>query len=471
MNKKCQVFTPKNYVKELLDSVGYIEDLYGKRILENSCGDGNILVSVVQRYIETCTAEGYSKTEIKKGLENDIYGIEIDSKQYDKCIKNLNNILKRYNINSVKWNIYNCDYLKWEEKIQFEFVIGNPPYITYSELKPSVQKYLKKHFKSCKVGKFDYCYAFIEKSLESLSQNGKMAYLIPSSIFKTVFGVNLRNIMKDHITKIKDYTQERVFDDALVKSSIIILENGHNRSGLEYEDMTLSKNITIPIDKLKDKWIFTTDLHKGTRRFGDYFKVSHVVATLLNEAFVLKDGNYTENEYGFLCDGHNIEKAVIKETATPRTLRYKKTEKIIFPYTYTKNGLKHFSETEFENKYPNAVAYLNKYRSKLEKRKSDDSAKWFEYGRSQAIAGLNCKKILISTIVTGDVSVYMLPKKCIPYAGMYIVPCDQNNEYNLEDARNILCSFEFKQYVMDVGIHISGTSLRITSKDIENFMF
>ena len=49
MNKKCQVFTPVNYVRELLNSVGYTEQLYGKRILENSCGDGNILIDIVQR--------------------------------------------------------------------------------------------------------------------------------------------------------------------------------------------------------------------------------------------------------------------------------------------------------------------------------------------------------------------------------------------------------------------------------------
>ena len=37
MNKKCQVFTPEDYVKELLDSIEYKHDLYGKKILENSC--------------------------------------------------------------------------------------------------------------------------------------------------------------------------------------------------------------------------------------------------------------------------------------------------------------------------------------------------------------------------------------------------------------------------------------------------
>ena len=69
MNKKCQVFTPVNYVEELLDSVNYKEDLFGKRLLENSCGDGNILVVAVQRYIDDCRKKGLSRTKIKNGLK------------------------------------------------------------------------------------------------------------------------------------------------------------------------------------------------------------------------------------------------------------------------------------------------------------------------------------------------------------------------------------------------------------------
>ena len=45
MNKKCQIFTPDGYVKKLLDCVQYCENIYDKNILENSCGDGNILVT------------------------------------------------------------------------------------------------------------------------------------------------------------------------------------------------------------------------------------------------------------------------------------------------------------------------------------------------------------------------------------------------------------------------------------------
>ena len=104
MNKKCQVFTPENYVRELLDSVGYTEHLYGRKILENSCGDGNILVAVVQRYIDDCVANGLSRTRIKNGLARDIYGVEIDLEQFQKCIENLNKVLEKNNGNiEMEW--------------------------------------------------------------------------------------------------------------------------------------------------------------------------------------------------------------------------------------------------------------------------------------------------------------------------------------------------------------------------------
>ena len=48
---------------------------------------------------------------------------------------------------------------------------------------------------------------------------------------------------------------------------------------------------------------------------------------------------------------------------------------------------------------------------------------------------------------------------------------NKNEKYNLDDAINILSSKEFFEYVMQVGISVSGKSKRITSKDINNFRF
>lgn len=473
MNKKCQVFTPENYVRELLDSVGYTHNLYGKRILENSCGDGNILVEVVQRYIDDCRENGLSRTKIKNGLAKDIYGIEIDKEQYKKCINNLNDVLKRNNIGDVDWKIVNEDYLQWNSitNTKFQYIVGNPPYITYSELKEEEQLFVKSNFETCVKGKFDYCYAFIEKSIKSLANDGKMSYLIPSSIYKTVFGHNLRVFMSPYITKIKDYKQDKIFDKALVKTSIMVIDKQRQQNVLYYQDMSTDEEMEIPIARLEEKWFFAEENEEGQHRFGDYFKVSHVVATLLNKTYVLPHGAYTEVDNGYVCGNHTIERAVVRDTETPRTLRYNKHEKIIFPYAYDENGLVRFEDGEFEQLYPEAAAYLNEFREDLDKRQSDTNAKWFEYGRSQALSGLNSQKLLISTVVTNDVDVYELEQECIPYAGMYIVEKKDNHEYTLTDAIEILRSDEFKEYVFKVGIPVNGKSVRITSKDVENYMF
>lgn len=471
MNVKCQVFTPNDYVRELLDSVGYTENLYGKRILENSCGDGNILVNIVERYIEDCRVHGLTDIEICKGIRKDIYGIEIDPIQYEKCIQNLDELARNKGINKVRWNVINEDYLEWKCVKKFQFIVGNPPYITYQELNEKERNFVRKNFETCEKGKFDYCYAFIEKSVKCLDDKGKMSYLIPSSIFKTVFGEKLREFIKPYVREIHDYTRDKMFDNALVKSAIIVLNKAKGNKNFLYCDMANKGRINIPLDSLSKKWFFIENNGLGTRRFGDYFQVAHVVATLLNEAFVIKKENYRELNDVYQCNGKNIEKSIVRDTATPRSLRYKKEEKIIFPYDYVGGKLIRYTENEFGKLFPGTESYLNDFREQLDERDSDKCALWFEYGRSQALTGLNRRKLLISTVITEKVTVYILKKKCIPYAGMYIVPKVGNKTYKLEDAKDILESDSFMKYVETVGIHISGASLRITSKDIEEFRF
>ena len=146
ININCQVFTPHNIVVEILNQVGYIEKLYGKKVLENSCGDGAFLVEIVDRYIIDCLKQNFSKDKIIYGLENDIYGNEIDEKHKVNCIDNLNRVAQKYNIDCVKWNIAQNDFLKSSIIEKFDFIIGNPPYITYSDLNKTTRSFIKKNF-------------------------------------------------------------------------------------------------------------------------------------------------------------------------------------------------------------------------------------------------------------------------------------------------------------------------------------
>lgn len=464
MNKKCQIYTPDNYVDTLLDSIEYKNLLYGKKILENSCGDGNILTKIVLRYINSCKKERINKKDISIGLAKDIYGIEIDKKTYLKCLERLNQIIKEEDLLPVNWKIFNTNYFKWKPELAFSFIIGNPPYVTYSEINKTERLLLRNNYVSCSKGKFDYCYAFIEKSISELDNNGKLSYLIPSSIFKTVFGKNLREIILPYITTILDYSTKTVFSNALVKSSIINLDKSNISDSLLY--FINEKKKQIKKENLGAKWIFSCSNNMGKHRFGDYFQVSHSIATLYNKAFLLPE--CIETDKYFEMENYRIENELVRPAVSAKTFRYCIKKHIIFPYYYEDGKLCKYSADHFENHFPEAFKYLQSFKEELNKRKSDTSSKWFEYGRSQALSSINQPKLLISTVISDKVLVYRTEAISVPYAGMFII---QKKDYSLTKAKEILESKEFLKYALSIGVHMSGNSVRIMSKDIMEYRF
>lgn len=470
MNKKCQVFTPPGYVDKLLDSVGYRMDLMGKKILENSCGDGNILVAIVRRYIDDCVEKGIDKEQISLGLSKDVIGVEIDLEQLEQCRENLNKVAYENDVPPVSWQLYVEDYLRWEDASKYDYIVGNPPYITYPEMRKSEQDYLKKNFTTCKKGKFDYCYAFLEKSIDSLSDVGKMSYLIPSSVFKTVSGKAIREKMKPFVSSIEEFANVKVFSTALVKSSIVVMEKANCKNEIMYKDESMVTARVIDRACLGDKWSFA-EIENGNLRFGDYYNVSHAVATLLNEAYVLRDGEYTESGDYYICGEYSIEKSVVRQADTPRTKSYNKNEKIIFPYRYENDIVIHYEKEEFEKRFPRATEYLKHYSDKLKERNADKNAQWFEYGRSQALTKLNQEKLLMSTVVSKVPDAFIVDEKTIPYSGLLVTVKEKKQKMGLDTAKQVLESNRFWRYAMSVGIHINGKSIRITSRDIENYRF
>lgn len=290
----------------MLDLLGYRKSVYGKKILENSCGEGNILCLVVERYIQNAYEEGYSREAIVLGLESDIYGAEIVKTTYDKCIENLDNIAKKYDLGKVRWNIFYGDVLARPFNIKFEYVIGNPPYISYRNLEKEVRDFIKKEYITCKNGKPDYCYAFIENAIQYLDSNGKMVYLVPNSIYKNVYAQNLRKLIKKYLVEIKDYPNQKLFDNAMTSSTIMFLRKGEYAEVVDYNNVPKKEQITIAKKKLYGKWIFENSQENHSKiRFGDLFQASMAIATQRNKVFVVNEaekniGNWKEGQ----CDWH-----------------------------------------------------------------------------------------------------------------------------------------------------------------------
>lgn len=470
INADCQVFTPQNIVIEVLNQVGYQKNLYGKKVMENSCGDGAFLIEIVERYILDCLANKFTIEEIICGLEQDIFGAEIDENHINTCISNLNNIIKKYNIKNVKWNIMQVDILKITLENKFHFIIGNPPYITYSDLSKQTRNFIREEFEVCKEGKPDYYYAFIEMSLKALDNGGKLAYLIPNNIFKNKFADRLRCFILPYLNEIVDYKNIKLFKNRLTSSAIIICDSIQNLDSLTYINKLNNFKIELSKKDLKDKWIFRKNVNIGnneTRKFGDDFYAMCSIATLSNEVYILK--NYKVTEDYIIVGKFKIEKRIIREAVSPRSLQYDRKELIVFPYEYDRaNKLIRYSEDNFQEYFPGTNAYLQSFIEKLNKRDKDKNAKWFEFGRSQALSHINQEKILLSTLITEKVRLHHISCEQVPYAGICIYP---KGEKTLDIAEKILKSDEFLQYVYDIGINVSGNTMRITAKDICNFEY
>ena len=469
-HKTCKVPTPMEMVIHMLDKIGYTKDLYGKKVLENSCGEGNFLCEIVKRYILDARKQSIPDSLIKEGLERDIHGIEKEGDVAERCLANLDAVAEEYHLTNVNWHISQQDALSKNPEPVYQFVAGNPPYITYYNLEPEERIHIRESFSTCTAGKADYYYAFTEAALRSLAPDGRMIYLIPNNFFKNRFSDALRKFILPSLVEIEDYTTKKLFDAYLTSSAVIFCEKGTQKKEFTYYDMQNNRSMQVQKADLQGKWFFFTERKKqrASRRMGDCFQVSAPVATLLNEAYVLNHFQRYENG-DFEVDGMILEREALRPAVSPKSRQRGEDQYIIFPYWYDRNGtLMKYEQAEFEQRFPGVCAYLRKYKEKLGKRKSEPNSKWFEYGRSQALAHIDQPKLLLSTLVTNQVRFYCLEREAVPYSGIYLVP---KEGFSLEQAKRILMSDDFFAYIKDVGINASGNSYRISPRDICDYMF
>ena len=225
---------------------------------------------------------------------------------------------------------------------------------------------------------------------------------------------------------------------------------------------------TISRSSFKDTgWALGDYTNSKENRFGDYFSVGNSVATLCNEAFLIQSYNIIDENY-VETDGKRIERGVLRPAASIRTANKFPEPMIIFPYFYNEDGLMKYTEEEFAQYFPCAVNYLKQYVDQLSARNSDKIAKWFEYGRSQALLHLNSEKLVISTVISGNVRLVQARREAIPYAGLYIT---QTNNLSLEQAAEILKQDDFLKYIEQYGVPTISNSYRVTKKLIEDYCF
>ncbi|MBD3211707.1 MAG: N-6 DNA methylase [Candidatus Lokiarchaeota archaeon] len=137
-----EFYTPSNLVKKMVKN----SYEFGMKILDPACGSGNFIMEIISRIIKTPKSEDLKNQAIENIFGFDINPLAIYTLKINALII-LDEYMPNINIKKLSLNFYYVDSL-FPQKIfktlkldqdhllnSFDLIIGNPPWLTYKDLK------------------------------------------------------------------------------------------------------------------------------------------------------------------------------------------------------------------------------------------------------------------------------------------------------------------------------------------------
>ncbi|HDV7252604.1 TPA: N-6 DNA methylase, partial [Mannheimia haemolytica] len=273
-------------------------------ILEPSCGDG--------RFIQALFNNNSEK-------EKNITCFELIDSEADKS----KYLLKSLGFNN--FSVYSSDFLRWSvdnfkaDQIEFEGIIGNPPFIRYQYLNEEFQESAKNVFDllNFKFTKHTNSWvSFLISSLSFLKEGGRLGMIIPSEILNVIHAQSLRDFISQGLHKVLIINPKNIwFENTLQGALIILIEKVDNESkkGISILNVEDDDFINIDPNKLfvKSKYIDFKDLpdkwvganlteeelslinkvknHRSVYKFSDIATVEVGIVTGANDFFLVND--------------------------------------------------------------------------------------------------------------------------------------------------------------------------------------
>lgn len=181
---KGQVFSPPHIVDRMVNKIfSHREPKPEDVVLDPGCGDG----AFIEGILRWCAERSFEPPRI--------VGIEFDSKLIEKCRERFDH---HKNIRLLQQN-----FLTNEKLGYYDFIIGNPPYVSIEELAEEEKAIYRKAFQTA-VERFDIYILFFEQSLKHLTSDGRLVFITPEKFLYTWTAAPLRSLMKKcHVEEIE----------------------------------------------------------------------------------------------------------------------------------------------------------------------------------------------------------------------------------------------------------------------------
>lgn len=456
-----QTFTPRYFVEGMLNIIGYNgKEILCKHIMDNSCGDGAFLCSIVDRYCHVGLCNGLPIGIISDDLEAYIHGIEIDEGLCNKCRENLDKVARRYGIGGIRWDILNRSSLSVHEYDgKMDYVIGNPPYVRVHNMDAIYDEV--KGYSFGQGGMTDLYLVFYEIGFNMLKEDGKLCYITPNSWLSSVAGKEMRKyiVNEGNLVSLVDMGHYQVFDGVNTYSLIGLFCRSNNSNEFEYHKFDNIALKTVLIDKLcfEDCYIGNCFYLSDKK----HLEVLKEIKSKSSKKFVsVKNGFATQSDKIFIGDNVPESDMSIKVLKASTGKWYN----CIFPYD--KEGKLLSREIVFSNK--EIGEYFECHKKELLKGREEYDT-YYEFGRSQAINDVWKDKLSINFIIRSadDLKIVPVKKGSGIYSGLYII-C--NKDVLFSEIEVILRDKDFVEYVRLLKKYKSGGYYTFSSKDVEQYI-
>lgn len=225
------IFTRREVVDFVLDLVGYTttnKALLNQTLLEPSCGHGDFLLVAVERLLSVWKKA--SKAGKPAPLDNCIRGVELHHASIERTKTQVVDLLVQNGIDAAEaarlasvW-LVQSDFLLVPLDLQFDYVVGNPPYVRQELIPaPLLQEYRKRF--STMYDRADLYVPFIERSLRLLNEGGQFSFICADRWTKNKYGGPLRGLVATefHLRAYVDMVDTPAFHSEVIAYPAITL--------------------------------------------------------------------------------------------------------------------------------------------------------------------------------------------------------------------------------------------------------